>query len=34
MKRRGTTLLGYLSLHACAAIVAVAIYYSIPNGGN
>lgn len=34
MKRRAMTVLGYLSLHACAAIVAVAIYYSIPNGGN
>ncbi len=32
MKRRGTTLLGYLSLYACAAIVTVAVYYSIPGG--
>lgn len=34
MKRRAMTVLGYLSLYACAVIVTVAIYYSIPNGGN
>lgn len=31
MKRRGTSLLGYLSLYVCAAIVTVAVYYSIPG---
>lgn len=31
MKRRVMTVLGYLSLYACAAIVVVAIYYSIPG---
>nr|DAF84198.1 MAG TPA: hypothetical protein [Caudoviricetes sp.] len=32
MRRRAITVLGYLSLYACAAIVTVAVYYSIPGG--